>query len=168
MKTKCEPHSSLATSKSVVDFFHRSTNLVFRALWKYYRQIFFFIDKFLKKMTLKMTLWAFKKNWPKNCVISARASPSSLGILAPNILGWSAINGCRRIIPNGDPLENFDLPPPPRHTSATKYVCQGWTSSHANFHNNRTMWTKILLVKICWWGGGGKSQDVFGELWAPN
>ena len=34
----------------------------------------------------------------------------------------------------------------------TKYVCRGLISLHVYFHNNRTMWSTSLHVKICWWG----------------
>ena len=36
----------------------------------------------------------------------------------------------------------------------TKYVCRGIISLYVNFHNNRTMWSTNLHVKICSWGGG--------------
>ena len=36
----------------------------------------------------------------------------------------------------------------------TKYVCHDLFSLYVNFHNNRTMWSTNLLVKICRWGGG--------------
>ena len=36
----------------------------------------------------------------------------------------------------------------------TKYVCRGLISPYVNFHNNRTMWSTNLHVKICKWGGG--------------
>ena len=38
----------------------------------------------------------------------------------------------------------------------TKYVCHGLISLYVNFHNNRTMWSENLLVKICRWGEKGK------------
>ena len=41
----------------------------------------------------------------------------------------------------------------------TKYVCHGLISLYINFHNNRTMWSTNLLVKICRWGGGGKEKE---------
>ena len=34
----------------------------------------------------------------------------------------------------------------------TKYVCHGLISLYVNFHNNRTMWSTNLLVKINRWG----------------
>ena len=34
----------------------------------------------------------------------------------------------------------------------TKYVCRGLISLYVNFHNNRTMWSTNLIVKICRWG----------------
>ena len=40
----------------------------------------------------------------------------------------------------------------------TKYVCPGLISLYVNFHNNRTMWSTNLHVKICGWGGGGRKQ----------
>ena len=52
-----------------------------------------------------------------------------------------------------------------RLSMKTKYVCRGLISLYVNFHNNRTMWSTNLHVKICGWGGGeGKSccQPFFG------
>ena len=45
----------------------------------------------------------------------------------------------------------------------TKYVCRGRISLYVNFHNNRTMWSTNLHVKIFRWGGGGrkKSPDFY-------
>ena len=40
----------------------------------------------------------------------------------------------------------------------TKYVCRGPISLYVKFHNNRTMWSTNLHVKICRWGGGGKGK----------
>ena len=34
----------------------------------------------------------------------------------------------------------------------TKYVCRGFISLYVNFHNNKTMWSTNLHVKICRWG----------------
>ena len=34
----------------------------------------------------------------------------------------------------------------------TKYVCRGLVSLYEYFHNNRTMWSTNLRVKICRWG----------------
>ena len=43
----------------------------------------------------------------------------------------------------------------------TKYVCRGLINLYVNFHNNRTMWSTNLHVKLCrWGGGGGKSRKV--------
>ena len=39
-----------------------------------------------------------------------------------------------------------------RLSMKTKYVCRGLISLNVNFHNNRTMWSKNLHVKICRWG----------------
>ena len=39
----------------------------------------------------------------------------------------------------------------------TKYVRHGLISLCVIFHNNRTMWSTKLLVKICRWGGRKKS-----------
>ena len=41
----------------------------------------------------------------------------------------------------------------------TKYVCRDLISLYVNFHNNRTMWSTNLHVKICRWGGGGKEKE---------
>ena len=40
----------------------------------------------------------------------------------------------------------------------TKYVCRGHFSLYVNFHNNRTMGSTNLQVKICRWGGRKKSR----------
>ena len=40
----------------------------------------------------------------------------------------------------------------------TKYVFRALISLYVNFHNNRTMWSINLHVKICRWGGGGKGK----------
>ena len=40
----------------------------------------------------------------------------------------------------------------------TKYVCSGLISLYVNFHNNRTMWSTNLHVKILQVGGGGKEK----------
>ena len=42
----------------------------------------------------------------------------------------------------------------------TKYVCHGLISLYVNFHNNRTMWSTYLLVKICRWGGKEKEPKI--------
>ena len=44
----------------------------------------------------------------------------------------------------------------------TKYVCQGLISLYVNFHNNRTMWSTNLLVKIC---RGGKEKEPTRRLY---
>ena len=41
----------------------------------------------------------------------------------------------------------------------TKYVRRGLISLYVIFHNNRTMWSTNLLVKICRWGGGGEEKE---------
>ena len=41
----------------------------------------------------------------------------------------------------------------------TKYVCRGLISLYVSFHNNRTMWSTNLHVKICRWGGGGRKKS---------
>ena len=41
----------------------------------------------------------------------------------------------------------------------TKYVCHGLISLYVNFHNNRTMWSTNLLVKICRWGEKEKEPN---------
>ena len=43
----------------------------------------------------------------------------------------------------------------------TKYVCHGLFSLYVNFHNNRTMWSTNLLVKIFRWGGGKDKEPLF-------
>ena len=43
----------------------------------------------------------------------------------------------------------------------TKYVCRGLISLYVNFHNNRTMWSTNLHVKICRWGGGKEKEPLF-------
>ena len=40
----------------------------------------------------------------------------------------------------------------------TEYVCRGLISLYVNFHNNQTMWSTNLHVKIGRWGKK-KSQD---------
>ena len=40
----------------------------------------------------------------------------------------------------------------------TKYVCRALISLYVNFHNNLTMWSTNLHVKICRWGGGRKKS----------
>ena len=41
----------------------------------------------------------------------------------------------------------------------TKYVCRGLFSVYVNFHNNWTMWSLNLHVKVCRWGGGRKKSS---------
>ena len=66
----------------------------------------------------------------------------------------------------------FDFPPTSRQfqlisvTSGftnlsmnTKYVCRGLISLYVYFHNNRTMWSTNLHIKICRWGGGGEFKE---------
>ena len=43
----------------------------------------------------------------------------------------------------------------------TKYVCRGRISLYVNFHNNRTMWSTNLHVKICRSRGGRKKPALF-------
>ena len=38
----------------------------------------------------------------------------------------------------------------------TKYVCIGLSYWHVNFHDNRTMQTVILIIKVCRWGAKRK------------
>ena len=45
----------------------------------------------------------------------------------------------------------------------TKYVCRGLTSLYVNFHNNWTMWSTNLHVKICRWGGKEKEPNPVVE-----
>ena len=42
----------------------------------------------------------------------------------------------------------------------TKYVCRGLISLYVNFHNNRTMWSTKLHVKICRWGEKEKEPTI--------
>ena len=51
-----------------------------------------------------------------------------------------------------------------RLSMKTKFVCRGLISLYVNFHENWTMWSTNLLVKICRWGGGGrkKSPKIIG------
>ena len=42
----------------------------------------------------------------------------------------------------------------------TKYVCRGLFDLYEKFHNNRTMWSTNLHLKICRWGGEGKRVEV--------
>ena len=46
----------------------------------------------------------------------------------------------------------------------TKYVCRGLISPYASFHNNRTMWSINLHVKICRWGEKEKEPEVVQHL----
>ena len=46
----------------------------------------------------------------------------------------------------------------------TKYVYNGLISLYVNFHNNWTMWSTNLLVKICRWGGGGEGKRAKGSI----
>ena len=41
----------------------------------------------------------------------------------------------------------------------TKYVCRGLISLYVNFHNNWTMWSTNLHVKIRRWGGGERKKS---------
>ena len=43
----------------------------------------------------------------------------------------------------------------------TKYVFCGLISLYVNFHNNRTMWSTNLHVKICRWGEKEKEPSNF-------
>ena len=45
----------------------------------------------------------------------------------------------------------------------TKYVCHGLISLYVNFHNNRTMWSTNLHVKICRWGKRKKSHELYSS-----
>ena len=45
----------------------------------------------------------------------------------------------------------------------TKYVCHGIISLHVNFHDNRLMWTKILIIKISRWGEKEKEPKFFDK-----
>ena len=45
----------------------------------------------------------------------------------------------------------------------TKYVSHGLISLNVNFHNNRTMWSITLLVKICRWGGGKGKRAIISS-----
>ena len=71
---------------------------------------------------------------------------------------------------------HFYFPPPPtsdelqffsvtsgftRLIMKTKYVCHDLISLYVNFHNNRTMWSTNLLVKICRWGGGKEKEPKY-------
>ena len=49
----------------------------------------------------------------------------------------------------------------------TKYVCRGIISLYVNFHNNRTIWSTNIHVKICRWGGRKKSQGLIPEFAYP-
>ena len=75
----------------------------------------------------------------------------------------------------------FFLPPPPppptscqfqlisvtscftRLSMKSKYVCRGLIGLYVNFHNNRTMWSINLHVKICRWVGKGKRASNFSQ-----
>ena len=46
----------------------------------------------------------------------------------------------------------------------TKYVGRGLISLNLNFHNNRTMWSTKLHVKICRWGGGEQKEPTFHTM----
>ena len=43
----------------------------------------------------------------------------------------------------------------------SKYVCRGLIRLYVNFHNNRTLWSINLHVKICRWVGKGKRAEIF-------
>ena len=42
----------------------------------------------------------------------------------------------------------------------SKYVCRGLISLYVKFHNNRTIWSINLHVKVCRWGGGGEGKGA--------
>ena len=42
----------------------------------------------------------------------------------------------------------------------TKYVCRGLISLYVNFHNNWTMWSLNLHLKVCRWGEKEKEPFV--------
>ena len=46
----------------------------------------------------------------------------------------------------------------------TKYVCRGLISLYVNFHNNPTIWSTNLHVKICRWGGLEKESNQLLKL----
>ena len=46
-----------------------------------------------------------------------------------------------------------------RLSMKTKNVCRGLISLYVNFHNNWTMWSTNLHVKIYRWGGEGKRAN---------
>ena len=50
-----------------------------------------------------------------------------------------------------------------RLSMKTKYVCRGLIGLYLSFHNNQTMWSTNLHVKICKWGGGRKRSQKFQE-----
>ena len=59
--------------------------------------------------------------------------------------------------PTSDELQFFSVTSGfTRLIMKTNYVCHGLISLYVNFHNNRTMWSANLLVKICRWGEKGK------------
>ena len=59
--------------------------------------------------------------------------------------------------PTSDELQFFSVTSGfKRLIMKTKHVCHGLISLYVNFHNNRTMWSTNLLVKICRWGGKEK------------
>ena len=53
----------------------------------------------------------------------------------------------------------------------TEYVGRGLISLYVNFHNNRTMWSTKLHVKICRWGEKEKEPRPltvsFGSFTVP-
>ena len=46
----------------------------------------------------------------------------------------------------------------------TKYVCRGLIILYVNFHNNWTMWSTNLLIKICRWGEKEKEPSFCLEF----
>ena len=45
----------------------------------------------------------------------------------------------------------------------SKYVCRGLISLYVNFHNNWTMYSKKLHVKICRWGEKEKEPSIVSD-----
>ena len=46
----------------------------------------------------------------------------------------------------------------------TNYVCRSHINLYENFHNNRTMWSTNLHVKICRWGEKEKEPESRKEI----
>ena len=42
----------------------------------------------------------------------------------------------------------------------SKYVCRGLVSLYVYFHNNRTMWSTNLHIKLGRWGERKKSREL--------